>query len=574
MKKLICGILMLGTIAGVYGQKVMSLEECRLLALENNKKLKMADEQINAAKAKKEEAFTKYLPALDAMGTYMRNQKEINLLSEDAHLPVGTIGQDGKWTLGKDQIMIGADGKPVMNNGQYVPKDYALLPKEAMTVDDRNMALLQVGLTQPIYMGGKIRAYNQLAGLSEKLAESGREQELQNIIQETDEAYWQIVSLVNRQKLAVKFVETLQKFEHDIEVMYRTGVSTKADMLSVKVKLNQAEMALLRVEDGLSLARMNLNQICGLAVDSVYTLQEELLNVLPQAEPKWLNIEQVYDNRPEISSLTLATDIYRKKEKIARSAYLPTVAFMANYFAITPSFFDGISTGFDGMWSVGIGVKAPIFHWGASRKTVRSARAETSLMNFKLQEAREKIELQVSQARLKIKEAARKYDPENVNLLYYLGRSCAKTSWKKQGVEYLEQAINLSIPKDSSMVRLYIGMTDCYKMAQMYKEQLASIKERYQKYDRQNHKLLYDMAHLSFFALKDRKSTERYLEAFLKTRPKDEKAEQAKLNEKGELVLGITNYYNAADNWLKDLKSKQKIEDFFQNGNPETTKKE
>ena len=287
MKKLICGILMLGTIAGVYGQKVMSLEECRLLALENNKKLKMADEQINAAKAKKEEAFTKYLPALDAMGTYMRNQKEINLLSEDAHLPVGTIGQDGKWTLGKDQIMIGADGKPVMNNGQYVPKDYALLPKEAMTVDDRNMALLQVGLTQPIYMGGKIRAYNQLAGLSEKLAESGREQELQNIIQETDEAYWQIVSLVNRQKLAVKFVETLQKFEHDIEVMYRTGVSTKADMLSVKVKLNQAEMALLRVEDGLSLARMNLNQICGLAVDSVYTLQEELLNVLPQAEPKW-----------------------------------------------------------------------------------------------------------------------------------------------------------------------------------------------------------------------------------------------------------------------------------------------
>ena len=49
--------------------------------------------------------------------------------------------------------------------------------------------------------------------------------------------------------------------------------------------------------------------------------------------------------------------------------------------------------------SVGIGVKAPIFHWGASRKTVRSARAETRLMNFKLQEAREKIELQVSPAR-------------------------------------------------------------------------------------------------------------------------------------------------------------------------------
>lgn len=171
-------------------------------------------------------------------------------------------------------------------------------------------------------------------------------------------------------------------------------------------------------------------------------------------------------------------------------------------------------------------------------------------------------------------EVARKYDPENVNLLYYLGRACAKTSWKKQGVEYLEKAINLSIPKDSSMTRLYIGMTDCYKMAQMYKEQLASMKERYQKYDRQNHKILYDMAHLSFSALKDKKSTERYLEAFLKTRPKDDKTEQAKLNEKGELVLGMANYYNAAANWLKDLKSKQKIEDFFQNGKTEAIKKE
>lgn len=414
MKKIIGIFLLLLGIAEVYGQKPMSLEDCRKLAMENNKNLKMAEEQIKSARAKRQEAFTKYLPALDAMGTYMRNQKEINLLSEDAHLPVGSIGQDGKWTLRPDQILIGPDGKPVMKNGQYVPKDYALLPKEAMTVDDRNMALVQVGLTQPIYMGGKIRAYNQLAGLSEKLAESGREQEVQNLIQETDEAYWQVVSLVNRKQLADKFVETLKRFEHDMEIMYNTGMSTKADMLSVKVKLNQAEMTAMRVDDGLSLSRMALNQICGLPVDTIIILQEETLNgsIVPQV----MNLEQVYSNRPEISSLTLATDIYRKKEKIVRSEYLPTVAFMANYLAMTPSFFKGISTKIDGMWSVGIGIKAPVFHWGASRKSMRSARAETNLMDLKLQQAREKIELQVSQAQFKIKEAAKKMEMAQKNL--------------------------------------------------------------------------------------------------------------------------------------------------------------
>lgn len=394
-------LLGLSGALAVSGQQAMSLEECRRLALENNKKLKMADEQIKSAKAKRQEAFTKYLPGVDAMGVYMRNQKEINLLSEDAYLPVGTVGADGKWTLRPDQVMLSPDGKPL-------PKDYALLPKEAMTVDDRNTALLQVGLTQPVYMGGKIRAYNQLAGLSERLAEAGREQELQQVIQETDEAYWQIVSLANRRNLAEKFAETLKKFTRDVEVMYETGMSTKADMLSVKVKLNQAEMTLLRVEDGLALSRMALNRICGLPLDTVYVLKEELLNALPVSETSAPGIEQVYGNRPEINSLALAADIYREKEKIARSAYLPTVAFTANYIAMTPSFFDGISTKLDGMWSVGVGVKAPIFHWGAARKTVRSARAETEMMNFRLQEAKEQIELQVNQAQFKIKEAARK----------------------------------------------------------------------------------------------------------------------------------------------------------------------
>lgn len=418
MKELLMMMMLAGVIAGVRGQTPVSLEDCRRLALENNKKLKTADEQIKVAHAKKEEAFTKYLPGIDALGTYMRNQKEINLLAEDAHLPVGTIGPDGAWTLRADQVMIGADGKPV-------PKDYALLPKDAMTVDDRNTAVLQVGLTQPVYMGGKIRAYNQLAELSEQLAQSGREQELQNIILQTDEAYWQIVSLVNRQKLAVKYVETLKKFEHDIEVLYQTGVSTKADMLSVKVKLNQAEMTLLRVDDGLALSRMVLNQICGLPVDTVFTLREELLEELPVAESSSLQLDQVYHNRPEVKSLVLTTDIYRKKEKIARAEYLPSIALMANYFAMTPSFFDGISTKLDGMWSIGIGIKAPVFHWGASRKSVRSARAETSMMSYKLEEVKEKIELQVNQAQFKVKEAQRKMelagknqDKANENLKY------------------------------------------------------------------------------------------------------------------------------------------------------------
>ena len=167
-----------------------------------------------------------------------------------------------------------------------------------------------------------------------------------------------------------------------------------------------------------------------------------------------------------------------------------------------------------------------------------------------------------------ILEVARKYDPQNINLLYYLGRSCAKTSWKEQGVIYLEDAISLSVPKDSAMVRLYIGLADCYKMAHLFKDQLQSIKERYEKYDRNNHKLLYDLAFVYYYSLKDVPNTIRCLEAFLKTRTQQNEEQEPEMDE-GILVLGKTNYYNAAEAWLKDIKERKKTDDFFKGKVPE-----
>lgn len=415
MKRLFVAVLVILFVGNLNAQRVLSLEDCRNLAIENNKRLKIADEEINASKAKKAEAFTKYLPGIDAVGTYMRNQKEINLLSEDAHLPVFSFDpQAGTY---KPAIVTRPDGTPVVGpDGTPLFQQFALLPKDAMTVDDRNTAILQVGLTQPIYMGGKIRAYNQLAGLSEQLAVSGREKELQEVIQITDESYWQVISLVNRGKLAAKYVEALGRFERDIEIMHTTGVATKADVLSVRVKLNEAEMLRTKVENGLSLSRMFLNQVCGLPADSAYQLKEEMIDVAPSFQLGTVTLEDVYKNRPEVASLQLATEIYKKKEKIVRSEYLPSVALMANYLAMTPSFFDGISTKIDGMWSVGIGVKAPVFHWGASRKSVREAKAQTSIMNYKLEDAREKIELQVSQSEYKMKEVAKKIEMAKTNM--------------------------------------------------------------------------------------------------------------------------------------------------------------
>ena len=161
-------------------------------------------------------------------------------------------------------------------------------------------------------------------------------------------------------------------------------------------------------------------------------------------------------------------------------------------------------------------------------------------------------------------EIARKYDPENVNLLYYLGRACAKTSWKKQGIEYLETAIDLSLPKDSAMTRLYKGLRDCCRLGREPAKAIQAAKDQY-KYDKTNHKLLYDIA-IDYLFMKDNKNATHYLEVFLKTRPKDTKETAIEINKKGEVEVNMEYYYRSAMETLKKQKQKAKEEDFFKNG--------
>ncbi|WP_071146001.1 tetratricopeptide repeat protein [Bacteroides ihuae] len=159
---------------------------------------------------------------------------------------------------------------------------------------------------------------------------------------------------------------------------------------------------------------------------------------------------------------------------------------------------------------------------------------------------------------------ALKNDPKNVNLLYYMARSCAKTSWKKEGVEYMNQAIALTIPSDTTLTRLYIGLADCYKLAGMPQNQIEALQEQY-KYDSKNTKLLYQMGAIYQDALKNNKKAEQYLEMYLKTKPKEKTEEATQLNSKGEIEVGEAAYYNATTKRLEQIRKDR----FFKEGIPE-----
>ena len=76
-----------------------------------------------------------------------------------------------------------------------------------------------------------------------------------------------MVSLAHKKNLAVSYLELVKHLDGDVDKMIAEGLATKADGLTVKVKVNEAEMTLTKVSDGLSLSRMVLCQLCGMTTD-------------------------------------------------------------------------------------------------------------------------------------------------------------------------------------------------------------------------------------------------------------------------------------------------------------------
>lgn len=411
-------LLFFGLSSGIQAQRTLNLDSCRTLALSNNKELRMSKEKVNAAHYQQKAAFTNFLPKIDMMGTYMRTEKEISLLSDDQKSAISNIGTAVTPMGQKLQQILSSDPSlaPLLTPLQSV---MGTLPGalnqvgqgmvDALRTDTRNMFGGMVTLTQPIFMGGKIIAYNKITKFAEQLAESQHATELQDVILNTDQAYWQVISLVNKKKLAESFLELVKKLDSDVSKMVAEGVATKADELSVKVKVNEAEMTLTKVENGLSLSKMVLCQLCGIPLDTPITLADESMEniTLPDTYIEG-NVNTALSNREELKSLELASKIYRQKVNVTRSEFLPSVGLTATYLVTNPSLVNGFEKKMRGMWGVGMMVKIPVFHWGEGIYKVKAAKAEANIAQYKLDDVKEKVELQVTQATYKVNEATKK----------------------------------------------------------------------------------------------------------------------------------------------------------------------
>ena len=393
-------IWLVAVAMSVSAQRFLTLDSCRAMALHDNKQMQIAGVKQEVAADVRCSARTKYLPHVSAVGAYIHTSKEISLLSDERKTALSNLGSTVAPGI---QQLTGLDASslaPLMNaKGQDLV--------DALRTDSRNIFAGSVLLTQPIYMGGAIVAANKIADLSEQLTANQTEQKRQQTIYDVDQAYWQVVSLVHKKRLAESYLRLVSQLETDISKMVSEGVATRSDLLSVSVKVNEAEMSVTKVSDGLVLSRMLLCQRIGLPVSEQIALADENDRDIFVAEETASapNVALAMNLRPELRMLQNTIDISKQSTRLLRAGNLPQVLLTGGYAVSNPNMFNGFEKKLDGFWHVGVIARVPIWNWGDVRYKVRASKGATAIASLELEEAREKIELQVSQTRFRVDEA-------------------------------------------------------------------------------------------------------------------------------------------------------------------------
>ena len=471
-----CWLLAVG-ISPVEAQRVLSLDSCRAMALRNNKQMSVQRVKQEVAKNLRKSARTKYLPHVSAAGGYLYTSKEISLLSDESKDKLSNLG-----TNGVNQLQTGlASTMPVLSAlfGGTAPVTSMMNGMagtlnqigqgivDELHTDTRHMFGGAILVTQPVFMGGAIVAMNKIADIGEEMAANSADARRQETLYQIDQAYWQVVSLRHKQKLAEGFLGLVKKLDGDVQKMIREGVATRSEGLSVSVKVNEAEMAVMKVNDGLTLSKMLLCQLCGLPVDEQVTLADEEKEEIAVTDEvrTAAQTDMMLSNRPELKMLQNVVDISHQTANLLKAGNLPQVMLVGGYSVSNPNVYNGFQRKFSGAWNVAVLMRIPIWNWGDVAYKVRAAKGTATIATLELEEAREKMELQLSQSNFRVNEADKKLElakasrqkaEENLrtaNLGFQEGVISsttvmeAQTAWLQAQSQYIDAEIDVQLSR-------------------------------------------------------------------------------------------------------------------------------
>ena len=227
MRKIILFAMAAALCAPMAAQKQYSLEECIGMALQNNIKMKKAENEISSAREQKKEAFANYIPQVSATAAGFVSDKGL------VQMNLAPLG----------------------------------IPQTMEMIDDGVIGSVSAML--PLYTGGQITTGNKLARIGIE-ASTLKQNILANEVRlSTTQYFWNIVMLKEKLNTLGIIDNQLESIEKDVDIAVKAGIANRNDLLQVSLKRNEIKSAQLTVENNIAICRNLLSQSMGLGIDSI-----------------------------------------------------------------------------------------------------------------------------------------------------------------------------------------------------------------------------------------------------------------------------------------------------------------
>ena len=389
MKYLLAIIIVLCQ-APLYAQRVMTLAECEALALRNNKEIQASCRQIKSMEYQVKSARGNFFPNIkvDALGLY--NTGKGNMSIDGGNLPVLTQGDDGI---------------PAPSGS------FAYFPGLALDYKIGTFFTGGITLEQPIYMGGRISTGYRMAKIGHDIAVENKHLTETDVRLAVSNAYAGVVKAQEMDSVAIKYRAVLAELLKNVESGVRNGMTTRNDLLKIQVRINEADLMIMKAENAVRLAKKNLCHTIGMPLDSDILITSDYPEV---CKPSSFNNEIV--SRPEYRMLESQVELAANQVKFERAAMLPQVGVQAGYMYNNGLKLNGDRLLNDGAFNVALSVSIPIYTFGVNSNKVKAAHARHEQLQLEREYANEAMLLQLSQAIDNLSEMTAEVDVAELSL--------------------------------------------------------------------------------------------------------------------------------------------------------------
>lgn len=364
--------------------QTLTLEQCREMAISNNRKLKIASGRTLSSRDYIKAYRANFFPKLSATGNYLYSESESALKLNGGFLPT-FVPNPVTGNLEPNILMTKPDGT-------HIFKEYAYMPDQNLKFKLGSVFSAGLVIEQPIYMGGKIRSIFRMASIGHSISQLNEKKIEAELITTTDEAYYNVVRTIELIKAAESYKAVVSELLRQVGNVTRQGMRTHNDLLKVQVRMNEAELKVRQAENAFRLARMNLCHWIGLPLDCKIDVAG--VNAGEELTDRVIDIT----SRPEYAILQQQIALRHQQVRLTKSDYLPQVAISASYNYTNGVQFNDSPLMNSGAFMGGVSIKIPLFHWGEGYNKISAARREVDIAKYELEDVSELMILEATQA--------------------------------------------------------------------------------------------------------------------------------------------------------------------------------